>query len=142
MIKIKTVKCSGGLVICKGLVLLIYKNGRWDLPKGGIQDNYTKKDNALKEVSEETGLDKKKLSIKQILPSTYYHKKTLSQKYKKNIYWYEMSYEGNLADTTPQTKEDIYGCVWFTPKQLLTQLENTKEQIRYVIDFWLQDQKE
>jgi hypothetical protein len=48
-----------------------------------------------------------------------------------------MSYEGNLADTTPQIKEDIYGCVWFTPKQLLTQLENTKEQIRYVIDFWL-----
>ncbi|CAC9585693.1 hypothetical protein [uncultured Gammaproteobacteria bacterium] len=129
-------------MICKGLVLLIYKNGRWDLPKGGIQDNYTKKDNALKEVSEETGLDKKKLSIKQILPSTYYHKKTLSQKYIKKIYWYEMSYEGNLADTTPQIKEDIYGCVWFTPKQLLTQLENTKEQIRYVIDFWLQDQKE
>jgi hypothetical protein len=39
-----------------------------------------------------------------------------------------------LADTTPQTKEDIYGCVWFTPKQLLTQLENTKEQIRYVFE--------
>ena len=53
----KLVKAAGGLVINKsGEVLLIFRRGKWDLPKGKLDDNESLVECAVREVQEETGL--------------------------------------------------------------------------------------
>jgi 8-oxo-dGTP pyrophosphatase MutT (NUDIX family) len=48
----------------KGEVLFIFRNGKWDLPKGGIEKGEEIEDTAMREVEEETGVGK--LRIVQI----------------------------------------------------------------------------
>ena len=57
------IKTSGGIVIKENKILFIRKNNRWDLPKGKLEDGVNSRDTALIEISEETGLKKKDLSI-------------------------------------------------------------------------------
>ena len=60
--KIKTVIAGGGKVInTDGDVLFIYRNGKWDLPKGRIEKDETIEEGAMREVKEETGVKKLKL---------------------------------------------------------------------------------
>ena len=66
---------SGGVVIQNHQILFIYKNERWDLPKGHIENGSSSKETAIIEISEETGLPKKNLVILKKLIPTYYHKK-------------------------------------------------------------------
>ena len=55
--KIPTVKAGGGLVYnAKGKILFIFRNGKWDLPKGGTEKNETMEETAMREVEEETGI--------------------------------------------------------------------------------------
>src|SRR5690554_4462920 len=67
--KIPVERAAGGLVYNqKGEILFIYRNGKWDLPKGGIEKNEKKKQAAIREVEEETGI--KKLCILEKLDKT------------------------------------------------------------------------
>src|SRR5690606_30377036 len=60
--KIPVEKAAGGLVYNKkDEILFIFRNGKWDLPKGGIEKNETKKQGAIREVEEETGESKLKI---------------------------------------------------------------------------------
>lgn len=60
--KIPVNKAGGGLVYNKnGEVLFIFRNGKWDLPKGGSDKGEDIEDTAIREVEEETGV--KGLSI-------------------------------------------------------------------------------
>ena len=55
----KLIKAGGGLVKNKaGQILLIFRRGKWDLPKGKLDDNETLLQCAIREVREETGLAK------------------------------------------------------------------------------------
>ena len=54
------IKTSGGIVIKENKILFIRKNNRWDLPKGKLEDGVNSRDTALIEISEETGLKKKR----------------------------------------------------------------------------------
>ena len=68
--KIPVCKAGGGLVFNKkGEVLFILRNGKWDLPKGGIERDEEIADTAMREVEEETGVDK--LEITRKLRKTY-----------------------------------------------------------------------
>ena len=56
--KIPIQKAGGGLVYNnKNQVLFILRNGKWDLPKGGIEKGEAIEDTALREVEEETGVN-------------------------------------------------------------------------------------
>ena len=51
----KLIKAGGGLVKNKaGDVLLIFRRGKWDLPKGKLDDNESLLECAVREVKEET----------------------------------------------------------------------------------------
>ena len=41
----------------KGEILFIFRNGKWDLPKGGTEKNETMEETAMREVEEETGVN-------------------------------------------------------------------------------------
>ena len=67
----KIVEAAGGLVKnSNGAYLFIFRNKRWDLPKGKVQKNEIINEAAIREVIEETGV--KNLRIKKSLPTTYH----------------------------------------------------------------------
>ena len=67
------IESAGGLV-CNHYhhILLMFKRGRWDMPKGRIEADSGREESALREVQEETGLNIDKLNIKCKLPSTWH----------------------------------------------------------------------
>ena len=55
----KEIIAAGGLVFNEdGDLLMIFRRGRWDLPKGKLDDGEQIEDCAVREVKEETGLRK------------------------------------------------------------------------------------
>ena len=130
--KIPVCKAGGGLVYNKeGHVLFIFRNGKWDLPKGGMEKNEKIAATAIREVEEETGVSD--LSISCDLQKTY-HVFKRNGKYKLKItQWYEMqsTFEG---PTIPQTKEGIEKAVWLNPDQIKEALNNSYENIKLLFN--------
>ena len=55
--RMRWVRAAGGIVTAPdGTMLLIQRNGRWDLPKGKVESGETLLQAALREVEEETGI--------------------------------------------------------------------------------------
>ena len=126
--KIPVCKAGGGLVFNKkGEVLFILRNGKWDLPKGGIEREEEIADTAMREVEEETGVNK--LEITRKLQKTYHIFKR-NGKYKLKItHWFEM--QTNFEGTPfPQANEGIEKAVWLNPEQIKEALKNSYENIK------------
>ena len=112
------VSAAGGLVVNSDRdILFIYRKGKWDLPKGKIEENESKKSAALREVSEETGLNE--LEIIQKIHTTYhiYSDKVLGKRVLKINYWYLMFAE--QTSLIPQTEEDIEEVKWASYEEYL-----------------------
>lgn len=134
------IESAGGLVYNNSHhILLMFKRGKWDMPKGRIEENQTKEDTALREVAEETGLNKKKLLITGKLVSTWHTTQHNSIHYLKKTHWYMMSYDGDDDDTTPQVEEGIIECRWVHLSDLPHYRELLRVRIDYVVDFWHQN---
>jgi 8-oxo-dGTP pyrophosphatase MutT (NUDIX family) len=130
--KIPVCKAGGGLVFNKkGEVLFILRNGKWDLPKGGIEREEEIADTAMREVEEETGVDK--LEITRKLQKTYHIFKR-NGKYKLKItHWFEM--QTNFEGTPfPQANEGIEKAVWLNPEQIKEALKNSYENIKLLFE--------
>ena len=111
----KVIKAGGGLVLnTKGEVLLIFRRGSWDLPKGKKEKGEKRKETAIREVQEETGLNQ--LTILNSLPDTYHTYRTSKERVIKLSYWYLM--ETLDMDLTPQTEEDIEIAKWVNISEL------------------------
>ena len=130
--KIPVCKAGGGLVYNKeGHVLFIFRNGKWDLPKGGMEKNEKIAATAIREVEEETGVGD--LSISCDLQKTY-HVFKRNGKYKLKItQWYEMQ-TTFVGPTIPQTKEGIEKAVWLNPEQIKEALNNSYENIKLLFN--------
>ena len=130
--KIPVNKAGGGLVYnIKGDVLFIFRNGKWDLPKGGIEKGEEIKETALREVEEETGVSN--LIIQRKLQKTYHIFKR-SGRYKLKItHWFEMKtdFEGIPL---PQANEGIEKAVWLNPEQIKEALKNSFENIKLLFE--------
>ena len=130
--KIPVQKAGGGLVYNKsGEVLFIFRNGKWDLPKGGIEKGEEIEDTATREVEEETGVSK--LLVTKKLQKTYHIFKR-NGKYKLKItHWFEMTsdFEGTPM---PQAEEGIEKVAWLNPAQIQQALKNSYENIKLLFD--------
>lgn len=100
---------AGGLVYNNNFhILLIFKRGKWDLPKGRLDSKRASHiKTAVREVNEETGLDKNKLSVKGKLVSTWHSSRHKKTQYLKKTHWYLMHYLGDDADVKPEHEEGI-----------------------------------
>jgi ADP-ribose pyrophosphatase YjhB (NUDIX family) len=130
--KIPVNKAGGGLVYNKeGNVLFIFRNGKWDLPKGGKNKGEEIEAAAMREVEEETGVTN--LTIESKLQKTY-HIFIRNGKYKLKItHWFKMTttFEG---ETVPQKEEGIKKAVWLTPDQVKEALTNSYENIKLLFE--------
>lgn len=130
--KIPVAKAGGGLVYNKkGEVLFILRNGKWDLPKGGIEKGEEIEDTAVREVEEETGV--KNLKITNKLQKTYHIFKRNGTYRLKITHWYEMKtdYTGKLFG---QIEEGIEKVAWLNPEQVKEALTNSYENIKLLFE--------
>ncbi len=112
----KPVAAAGGYVVRRGAagveVLLIFRRGAWDLPKGKLDKGERPEDGALREVSEEVGVPLDGLRLVGSLGSTlhgYPHPKRDSYAV-KTTYWYAMT--TTAEGFTPQAEEGIEAVAW------------------------------
>lgn len=125
--KLPVVVAGGGKVYNKKRdILFIFRNKKWDLPKGKIEKNESIGECAVREVEEETGI--KNVEITRFLKRTFHVFKRDEEFRLKLTYWYEMysEYEGTL---TPQLNEGIKKVKWKSFKKSKKALRKTYSSI-------------
>ena len=129
----KKIIAAGGLVTNeKNELLMIFRRGKWDLPKGKLDEGETIEACAVREVQEETGI--RNLELENLVGTTYheYFEKDLNEKVIKETHWFAMHVN---SETTliPQTNEDIENIIWADEKELKECLKNTYKNISEII---------
>jgi len=132
------IQAAGGVVIRKNKLLFIFRNEKWDLPKGKIDKGETAREAALREVEEECGITGH--SIVKRLPPTYHmyispYKKNKGKWIFKETFWFEMKYQGEQLGS-PQEEEGITEVKWFTKKQMEKVWKNTYENLKPIISIY------
>lgn len=114
--KFSMIIAAGGLVLNeKDEILMIFRRGKWDLPKGKLDKGEKLEDCAIREVEEETGLKNTKLISPLIVTHHTYHEG--SRFILKESHWYTMK-AGGEQKLTPQTEEDISDIKWVSKNNL------------------------
>ena len=128
----KYVEAAGGLVmLTDGRVLMIKRLGKWDLPKGKAEKKETLPETALREVTEECGLEQQPEIVGEIIHT--YHTYFQGNKHiLKHTVWYAMLYDGNET-LKPQLAENITKAVWFPQNLLNFVMQNTYQSIKQVL---------
>ncbi len=130
--KIAVKKAGGGLVYNKkGEVLFIFRNGKWDLPKGGTEKFEEMEKTAMREVEEETGVGKLKIIKK--LQKTYHIFKRNGTYRLKITNWYEM-FTDDEKNPIPQENEGIEKVAWLNKVQVKEALKNSFENIKLLFE--------
>ena len=111
-------------------VLFIYRDKKWDLPKGKVEKKENISQTALREVTEETGI--KNLSITKPLEKTYHIFKRNKKYFLKTTYWFEMKsdFKGKFK---PQTEEGISRVEWIGIDKLSEILPKSYANIKLLI---------
>jgi len=126
----KEVNAAGGLVSNRrGDFLLISRYGLWDLPKGHQEAGEDIEVTALREVSEETGINK--LILRGLICITDHCYLRNDIWHLKHTWWYDMLYT-DPVDLTPQREEDITTAAWVAKSGLAACLTNTFPSIQEV----------
>lgn len=124
------VNAAGGLVSNRrGDILLIRRNDRWDLPKGHQEPGEDIETTALREVQEETGVDR--LALRELICKTDHCYRRNGLWHLKHTWWYDMLYT-DPPDLVPQRDEDITKAVWVARSGLAPYLTNTYPSIAEV----------
>ncbi|MDQ8179305.1 NUDIX domain-containing protein [Pelagicoccus sp. SDUM812005] len=143
MHKLPTVEAAGSLTIDKNdRILFIFKDGKWDLPKGLIDRGRSAAKTALQETCEETGLKAEKLRVLTELIQTVHLSKFAKTKSLKETRWFLLRYSGSDASFSPQRDEGIEHCAWIPLWDLERPLGNCPARINYLVNFWLKLRKE
>ena len=131
------IEAAGGLVKDPwGRILFIHRLGCWDLPKGKIEKGEDAPTAALREVTEETGLNN--LKIINPLPSTYHIFERKGKLRLKQTYWFEMS-SMNDGPLYPQLEEEIIETRWFAEQELPVPLSNTYPAIQELVESYINE---
>lgn len=130
--KIYTPIAAGGGVVQneKGQVLMIYRRGRWDLPKGKKDAHEDIAACAMREVSEETGLQHIQLNDK--ICDTYHIYSQHGEQLLKNTAWYRMS-ASQKEILSPQKEENILEAKWINNQELPIIVFKSYEAIKEVL---------
>ena len=117
------IEAAGGLVKNdNGLYLFIYRNDKWDLPKGKIEKDEKVKVAAVREVEEECGITVNKLGGK--ICKTYHAYISKGEVVLKKTHWFAMKHKGE-EKLKPQVEEGITDVRWFKPNYIDAITENT-----------------
>jgi ADP-ribose pyrophosphatase YjhB (NUDIX family) len=134
----KKIIAAGGLVTnTDENILMIFRRGKWDLPKGKLDKGETIEECAVREVEEETGLKNIILGDFLLVTEHQYFDQWIKEDVLKKSHWYKM----NITDEqklVPQTEEDITEIKWVNKDELAKCLLNTYPSIIEVINKYLE----
>ena len=127
----KPIRAAGGLLLFKQELLLIYRNGFWDLPKGHVDENESIEDAALREVKEECGISDC-IQLVDFFRQTCHAYLYKSDSVLKRTDWFIM--KCRLKEkAVPQIEEGISECKWVPINELDRYLGQTFISIRELL---------
>ncbi len=122
---------GGGLVKNeKEEYLFIFRRGKWDLPKGKLDEMESIEECAVREVKEETGLQNI-LLLNHLCDSHHVYEQKGDLVLKESV-WFNMSTSSHQR-LVPQTEEDIEEIVWLAPAQWEKVMQNMYPAIKDVL---------
>ncbi len=125
------IRAAGGLVKNEhDEYLFIYRNDKWDLPKGKIEKQESTKAAAVREVEEECGIKVSKLEDR--ICKTYHSYIYKGDVVLKKTYWFNMRCKGQ-NNLKPQKEEGITDVRWFEKDEISPIVENTFPSIMDVL---------
>ena len=128
----KRVIAAGGLVFNdQQELLMIFRYGKWDLPKGHLEKSQTLEQCAIREVSEETALQDLRITRSIGVTEHEYYDRWLSSDAIKEVHWYAMHTDG--GELFPQIQEGIEWIRWVAPQELDQYLYNSYHNLRQII---------
>jgi len=133
----KKIIAAGGLVSNENNeLLMIFRRGKWDLPKGKLDEGETIEACALREVQEETGL--KDITLQKFIGITNheYFDTHSNKDVIKESHWYAMTAAPGQP-LTPQTEEDIEDIEWVRKEILEIYLNNSYPNIVDIVEKYL-----
>ncbi len=112
--RFELIEAAGGLVINeRGEILFIIRHGKWDLPKGHIEDGESKRIAAIREIYEETGLTT--LHLQHKIGCTFHtYKNKVRKRILKKSHWYFCTAPTMYLE--PQEEEGIQQALWRRPE--------------------------
>jgi len=127
----KNVVAAGGIVLnADDSLLMIYRRGKWDLPKGKLEIGEDIKSCAIREVQEETGIQT--LNIQDEVGPSFHLYKEKDEIILKITYWYLM--EGlKEEELKPETGEQILEAKWVSKEKLDLYLSETFASIKDIV---------
>jgi len=125
-------EAAGGLVKNdKGQLLFIFRQGKWDLPKGHTEKNESIEETALREVEEECGIDRLKNIM--ALPTTYHVYELKKDRWTMKKTWWYLMHTSTTKKPSPQTSEQIEIAQWFEKENLEEIFGNTYGSVKEVV---------
>jgi 8-oxo-dGTP pyrophosphatase MutT (NUDIX family) len=91
-------------------VLLIFRNGVWDLPKGKKDEDETFEKCAVREIREEAGAGK--IYLMDYITDTYHEYEMNGKRVGKTTKWYSMKSLESNVNYKPQKEEGITDVQW------------------------------
>ena len=129
---LRFIEAGGGWVTDRSnRILMIFRNGKWDLPKGKREVGEAIETCAVREVSEECALAQQDLKCGELLTQTFHCYQMHGEWIVKRTSWFRMYYQGE-ATPTPQTVEGITKAEWVPRDQADELLLGTYGTIRDV----------
>jgi 8-oxo-dGTP pyrophosphatase MutT (NUDIX family) len=129
--KFTIIQAGGGLVEnSHNEILVIFRRGKWDLPKGKLDEGETIEQCAIREVEEECGLTN--IQLGPLLLTTYHTYNESGKAILKESHWYKMKVPGS-PQLVPQTAEDIHEVKWIAKTGFAAIMSNTFPSIKDVL---------
>lgn len=127
----KLVEAGGGVVTNpEGEVLMIYRRGKWDLPKGKRDEGEALEACAEREVIEETGLPQVETGSK--IGETYHVYTQGTADLLKVTHWYHM-HTKEAFELHPQEEENILEAKWIPEAKLGMYMYQSYDAIKEVL---------
>ena len=129
----KVIEAAGGVVVKDQQLLLIFRLGKWDLPKGKLERKEKPLAGGLREVEEECNV--RVLGGPKICHTWHTYTRN-KRKILKKTYWYAMECTDDSA-MRGQADEGITEVRWMTYPEAQQALYNSYVSIRYVLRRYL-----
>lgn len=129
------IKAAGGIVSKKDKILLIFRLGKWDFPKGKFEKGETPKQCAVREVEEECSV---KVKEGKRICNTWHTYTQDRKSILKKTYWFEMDCVSD-AQMAPQKEEGIDDIRWFYEGDAKIALINSYPSMRYLFKHYIKN---
>lgn len=140
--RMQWVRAAGCIVTAPdGTMLLIRRNGRWDLPKGKVEAGETLLQAALRETEEESGIKNISISNSQFsIFKTYHIYNLYGGWHLKQTSWFE-AHCGLDITGIPQQEEGITEVAWVAPDEWYRRLQHSYGTLKTLSTQWQHSHK-